>query len=165
VAGIDSDLITLAWLILGILLMVGEVVSPGLVAVFLGAAAVLVAGLRYVGLIEGLAASIFAWMGLSIGLTVTLRRYARRYLPAETSRGQIDEGVQALGQVVEVTADVNDSDDTGRIRYQGTSWPAISTEGVIPKGAQAQLVARQNLAWIVEPLRQLPDGISDEIGD
>lgn len=161
----DSDLITLAWLIIGILLIVGEVAIPGLVAIFLGAAAVLVAGLRYAGLIEGLAASIFAWMGLSVALTAGLRGYVRRYLPAETSRGQIDEGVAAVGQVVDVTADVNDADDTGRIRYQGTTWPAISTEGVIPSGARAKLIARQNLAWIVEPVLELGDGLDEENGD
>ncbi len=156
-----ADLITLAWLIVGLLLIGGEVIIPGLVAVFLGAAAVLVAGLRYVGLIDSLVASIFVWMGASVGFTYTLRGWMKKYLPAESQRGQINEGITSIGEVVEVLVDVTERDASGRIRYQGTTWPATSTDRVIPKGARARLVARDNLAWIVEPLKELEAGDED----
>lgn len=158
-------MITLVWLIVGLVLIVGEAVIPGLVAVFLGVAAVLVAGLRYVGLIDGLIASVFAWMGLSVGLTLSLRGFARRLLPAEISRGQINEQISALGALVDVLVDVREDETSGRIRYQGTTWPATSTVGIIPKGARARLIARENLAWIVEPLGALDEGLAEQNGD
>lgn len=160
-SGLDADIITLAWLIVGLLLIGGEVFIPGLVAVFLGMGALLVAGLRYIGLIDGMVASLFVWMGASVGFTYTLRNTLRKFLPAETERGQIDEGIAALGEIVEVLTDVNEQDASGRIRYQGTTWPATSTDQVIPKGARARLVARDNLAWIVEPVLEIEGGERD----
>ena len=153
---VDQDLFTLIWLGLGVVLILGEVMIPGLISVFLGAAAVLVAGLRWTGLVESFAVSLFAWMGLSVGLIITLRGWVQRYLPAETSWGQASEQLQAIGSMVEVIEEVNEDDNTGRIRYQGTSWPATAVQGRIPKGAQAKLIARDNLAWVVEPIEALP---------
>ena len=53
---------------------------------------------------------------------------------------------------MEVVTGVNAKDPAGRIRYQGTSWPAISLQGDIPAGRKARLLARDNLAWVVEPV-------------
>lgn len=142
------------WLIGGLLLMVSELFLPGIVAVFLGAAAVLVAGLQAVGVIEGLMTSILVWMGLSVGLTVSLRRTVAKYLPAEVTKKNLSQGeADALGVEVEVLETVYEDNTEGRIRYQGTTWPATSTRGTIDKGAAATLVARDNLAWLVEPAR------------
>ena len=41
---------------------------------------------------------------------------------------------------------------TGRISYQGTTWPAVSPEGEIPAGGQARIISRHNIMWIVEPV-------------
>ncbi len=164
-AAFDPQWITIAWLVLGVGLIIGELAIPGLVAVFLGGAALMVAGFRYVGLIESLTASMAAWMGLSVALTVGLRNTVRRYLPAEVSRGEINENVAAVGSVVDVIEAVDDETSNGRIRYQGTSWPATSTRGPIAVGAKARLFARDNLVWIVEPALELGSGLEDEQGD
>lgn len=104
----DQDLLTLIWLGLGLLLIVGELVIPGLVVVFFGVAAVLVSGLRYIGVLEGLIASLFAWAGISFGLILTVRGLAQKYLPSETEYGSANEELQAIGAVVEVVEDVHD---------------------------------------------------------
>lgn len=153
-----DETFTWAWLIGGVLLLLAEIMLPGLVALFLGAAAVIVAGLRFTGLIEGVAMSFAAWMGLSIALTVGLRNTMRRLLPAETSRRNVDEDVEALGTIVDVLETVNEDDSSGRIRYQGTTWSATSTRGQIPAGAKAHLLVRDNLVWLVEPLDELSPG-------
>ncbi len=140
------DWVTALFAIGGALFLLSELFAPGLVALFLGVAALLVAGLRGIGLIESLTLSVFAWMGLSAGLTVTLRNVVKKRLPSVSWRRLTDENVEAVGQVVEVLDEVTEEEGSGRIRWQGTTWPATSTRGVIPKGGRAQLVVRQNLA-------------------
>lgn len=152
---LSHDLLSWIWLVGGVILLLAELVLPGLVAGFLGAAAVLVAGLRFLGVIEGLAASVAAWMGLSVVLTLSLRRWMQRLLPGDVKKSLPLEDTHAFGTLVEVLETIREGDADGRIRWQGTTWPAMSTSGVIPKGARAHLVVRQDLAWLVEPVPAL----------
>lgn len=145
-----SETITWIWLAAGGALALLELLVPGLVIVFLGIAAVLVAGLRFAGVIEDLVASIALWMALSVLLVLTLRRIAVRWFPGDTRRDPGDEELDSYGQVVEVVEDCGPDEPTGRVRYQGTSWPALTLEGTIPKGHRARLLYRHNIAWMVE---------------
>lgn len=152
----EGSIVTWVWLAFGIVLLVSELLAPSLTAVFLGISAVLVAGLRAVGLVSGHAASTGLWL-LGSGLLFWLLRAAllKRYKP-EVTRQLTSEEVRAFGTVVEVVSDVNDQDSSGRIRYEGTSWPAISQSGFLPRGSRARLLHRENLAWVVAPA-EAPD--------
>ncbi len=132
--------------------MAFELVAPGLVVIFMGMSAVLVAGLQWIGLLETLPASLATWMGLSVVLVAVLRRVITRYIPAEVRRDHADEQLSALGQEVEVISGCASQHHEGRIRFQGTSWPARTIEGDIPAGSRARLLYRDNLSWIVEPI-------------
>lgn len=145
-----NNIIIIIWLSVGVLLMILELVIPGMVTVFMGAAAVIVAGLRWIGLVESLGVSIALWMILSAVLVVALRSVLQRFLPSESTHNAADEDTMALGQVVEVIRTCTDDTTTGRIRYQGTTWMAQTLDGEIPAGANARLLYRDNLAWIVE---------------
>jgi membrane protein implicated in regulation of membrane protease activity len=146
-----TDIITLIWLSAGVLLMILELVAPGLVTVFLGAAAVIVAGLRWIGLVESLGVSFALWMILSAVLVIALRSVLQRFLPSESTHNASDEESMALGAVVEVVRTCTGDSTTGRIRYGGTTWMAQTLDGEIPAGSTARLLYRENLAWIVEP--------------
>lgn len=139
------------WLAAGAILMASELAVPGLVVVFLGLAAVLVGLGRWAGLWSSAMGSLTAWFVLSIGLLVVMRTLLARMMPGESSVQSSEEDADALGSIVEVTAEVNAAEPTGRVRYQGSTWPAISLQGVIPAGTKARLLARENLAWVVEP--------------
>ena len=148
---------TWAWIFLvgGLLLVGSELIATSLVGVFLGVAALLVAGLRAVGIVDSVPLSFLAWAVISLALTVPLRPLARKWFTAgdvkrDTSDPETDR--EATGQLVEVVEAISDEADTGRIRFQGTTWQARSTEGRIAAGQQAQLVYRDNLVWIVEPV-------------
>ena len=143
---------TLIWLGVGLTLMALELLVPGLVVIFMGMAAVLVAGLQWVGLLSSLPASLAAWMSLSVVLVAALRKVIGRWLPAEVRQNLIDEDVQAVDQLVPVIAACAPDHERGRIRFQGTSWPARTLEGTIASGARARLLYRDNLSWIVEPV-------------
>lgn len=154
---IDSNTITWIWFVAGILIMLSEIFAPGLVVIFLGAAAIVVAIGRWAGLIESTTASFGVWIVTSLLLVVSLRRMLTKYFPSDTSYQSAEEDSDAFGTVVEVVETVSPDHDRGRIRYQGTTWPAMSQEGTIPSGKKAKLICRNNLAWIVEPSLEADD--------
>ncbi len=148
----DAETITFIWLGAGILMMASEMVLPGMVIGFLGLASVVVAGARSLGLVESLGASLGLWASVSVGLVLGLRNIAQKYFPSEEQTVNIDEDTSMYGTEVIVVSDCDDNSDYGRIRYQGTSWPAKSMEGPIPAGSRAKLVYRDNVAWIIEAI-------------
>jgi len=165
-----TTIVTVFWLAVGVVLIGSEFVAPSLVAGFLGAAALLVAGVRLVGL-ESLPISFLVWIATSAALTVGLRGVLKRMLPGETSRDNTDEELAAFGTVVDVIEPCDDGHQNGRIRFQGTTWPALTTGDPIPAGAKAKLVCRdkEGLGWVIEPLPELEAGAaineSNETGE
>lgn len=145
-----SQIITLVFLVAGIALVLLEMALPGLVVVFLGGAAILVAGLRWLGVLESLEASLVVWMALSVVLMVLLRQMLQKWVPSESRFDGSDEQSMSLGQVVEVVRTCSEGED-GRIRWEGTLWRAQTLGGRIEAGQQARLMYRDNLVWIVEP--------------
>ena len=145
------ETITWFWLVAGILLIVMELFIPGLVVCFLGAAAIIVAGLRWIGLIPGLTESFTVWFITSIVLLLGLRHFLLRWIPSESSYQLTDEDVTAVGSIVEVIQTVSNTDQQGRIRYAGTTWPAVTRQGTLMPGQKAKLLYRDNLVWVVEP--------------
>jgi membrane protein implicated in regulation of membrane protease activity len=159
------DFITWAWLIGGVLLIILELFVPGLVVCFLGAGALLVAFLRWLGVLTGTVNSFTVWFISSIVLLVGLRHFLLRFLPSDRSFQMTDEDLQAVGSVVEVVESVSSGDQKGRVRFGGTTWPAVSKEGTIPKGKKAKLLLRDNLVWTVEPYdaEELPPSHKESI--
>lgn len=153
----DPNFITWSWFIIGILLMLSELLIPGLVVIFFGAAAIIVAIGRWIGLIDTLITSFAVWVVTSLIFAIGLRRLVKRFFPADTSYQPLEEDSDAYGAIVEVIETVTDNNDSGRIRYKGTTWPAISEEGTIQKGKKVKLLYRDNLAWIVEPCSNFND--------
>jgi membrane protein implicated in regulation of membrane protease activity len=146
---LDPTLLTWAFVGGGVLLMLLETVIPGGVAGFLGLGGLVVAGLRAVGLLLDPWTALITWIFLSVGLTIALRPLAMRFVRGDTSLDLTDEDAEAMGQTVRVVKEVGDQ-QTGRIRYRGAEWDARTVEGRLPEGAEAQLLYRDNLTWIVE---------------
>ena len=69
----DTETITLIWLVAGILMMGSEILVPGMVIGFLGLASVIVAGIRSLGLVESLEASLGLWATISVALMKVCR--------------------------------------------------------------------------------------------
>ena len=150
------DAITWIFLIAGALLIASEFVQLSLVSVFLGVSALVVGGLRALGVVESIPLSLLAWSLVSLGLTVPLRPLVRRLLPAgERKFDHAHEDKDAMGVVVDVEQAVDDASSNGRIRFQGTTWSATSTVGTLAKGQKAKILYRDKMVWVVEPLEQL----------
>lgn len=140
---------TIAWLIFGGLLMGAELLIPGLVVVFFGAAAVLVGVASWLGLVSSLGGGVALWLAGSTGLVLATRSTARRLAGGETQRASTDEELDAFGQPVEVLEAVG-PDQEGRIRFRGTTWRARTIEERLAPGDRARIVTRDNQVWIVE---------------
>ncbi len=147
----DSEILT--WLFIGggILLMLLEVFIPGGVALFLGFSGLTVGLLRWIGFLSDPFWAVFAWLFLSVALTIIIRPFIRKYLKGERSFKFADEDYEAIDQVVQVVETVTDTDNSGRIRFQGISWQARTIEGTIEAGQMARISYRENTTWIVEP--------------
>jgi membrane protein implicated in regulation of membrane protease activity len=149
------DPITVAFVVAGIALLVSEVKLPGAVAGFFGAAALLTAGLRGIGLVESLPVSLLLWGIMTTALLVPLRPMVKKLAGrSEVKKDQTDveQDRDAMGEVVDVVEDISDEHDEGRIRFQGTTWQARCTTGSLKRGDKAQLVYRTGSLWVVEPV-------------
>lgn len=146
---LDPTLLTWAFVVGGLLLMAVETVLPGGVAGFLGLGGLVIAGLRALGLLIDPWTAIITWAFLSVGFTLALRPLAMRFIQGDISLALTDEDAEAMGETVEVLEPVGE-EEPGRIRFRGASWDARTVEGRLPKGAEAKLLYRDNLTWIVE---------------
>ena len=162
---LDPTFLTWIFLIGGVLLLFFEVVVPGGVALFLGLGGIVVAALRFIGLLTDPFTAVIAWALLSAGLTVALRPVALRYFGGDSITGITDENAETMGQSVTVTESVS-ADEPGRVRFRGAAWDARTMEGTLPKGAEARIVYRDNLTWVVEPVdhSDLDQELADAIG-
>lgn len=145
------DKTILFWVIFGAVLIIAEVLLPGLVVVFMGLAALLVALGIYLGLLDGFLQITFAWMVISMILIFTLRSFASRYAPGNKEKGNLDEDLDAFGQVVDVQVVESDNPKRGRVSFRGSTWQVQSVEGPLTAGGRARMIKRENLIWLVEP--------------
>ncbi len=147
---LDPTLLTWAFVAGGALLMLIEAVVPGGIAFFLGIGGVAVGGLRALGLLVDPLSSVVTWIFLSTGLTIALRPLMLRFVQGDVSLAMTDEDAEAMGETVTVVEAVG-PESPGRIRFRGATWDARTLEGRLPDGAEAQLLYRDNLTWVVEP--------------
>jgi membrane protein implicated in regulation of membrane protease activity len=162
---LDPTLLTWAFVVGGVALMLIETVVPGGIAFFLGVGGVVVGGLRALGLLADPMTAAVTWVFLSAGLTIALRPLILRFAQGDTSLAMTNEDAEAMGETVAVVEAVG-SDDPGRIRFRGATWEARTLEGTLPEGAEAQLLYRDNLTWVVEPAdhADLDAELSEAIG-
>jgi inner membrane protein len=151
----SGDWLLWTFLIGGLLLVGSEIFHSTLTALFVGVSALVVAGLVGVGVISSVGPAILAWSVMSVVLALPLRPIVKRLMPGERRHDKSNEDDDAVGLVVDVLEPVLEGEVRGRIRHQGTTWPAVCLDGSIPAGGKARLVMRQKQAWVVEPLDML----------
>lgn len=142
------------WIVAGAVLIVLELIVPGMVLVFLGAGALLVALLVWLGLVQTWVASITTWFIASLVLLLVLRGFFQRFISGDAETQSTDEDFDTYGKVVDVVEAIG-PDKEGRIRYRGTTWQAACYDNTLEAGTKAKIVCRENLIWIVEPANSL----------
>ncbi len=138
------------WWFIGLAFVLAEFLLPGLVSVFLGLGAFLVAALAHYGIISGAAEEMIAWFISSIFFLLTLRFVVILYYPSDTRTENVDEDDEVIGQVVILIEGISDN-QKGRIRHSDSTWPVMSAGGEnIDAGEEVEIVGRDNLTWIVK---------------
>ena len=118
-----KDLIVWVWLIAGLIFIVSELIIPGLIVVFLGFAALIVAASLYFGLISGWISAFTMWFIVSLLLTFILRSLFKRFMQGDVEKQNTYENLDVFGEVVEVIERIEPS-KKGRIHFKGTTWTA-----------------------------------------
>lgn len=138
------------WLLVGVLLVFSELIVPGLVTVFLGLAALTVAGLLHLHYIESLAAQLSSWFIISTVYIFSLRILVMRFYPTDTEKQNIDEDKMMIGRQVDVIETIS-AGSPGRVRFGESTWTAVfSGEGEIFPGEKVLIVSRDNISWVVQ---------------
>jgi len=148
------DAETLTWIFLagGIILMLLEFALPGGVAFFLGISGLSIGVLRLFGLLGDPVWAVTAWLLTSIGLTIAIRPFIKKYFKSETFTKIADEDFEAMDQLATVVKELNEDDNSGRIRFDGATWNARSMKGQIQAGRQVAIRYRENTTWVVEAI-------------
>jgi inner membrane protein len=148
----------MAWIYicLGALAMALELVVPGGVVMCLGLAALAIGGVISLGWLESASLAFMLFAILAVVLVLPMQWFLKRISETgDSSISNIDEDSECFGQIVNVCEDVTNDSSKGRIRFQGSEWPAFSHSQAIKKGSSARIIGRDNLIWIIEPYQDL----------
>ena len=134
------------WVILGLVLIGGEVLAPGIFLLWLGLAALLTGAV--VGLVDlGWQAAALVFAGFSLVAVFTGRLLTRRKgEEPDAATGLNDRGRQLIGRVFRLEATMTGGE--GRIRIDDSSWRVTGPE--LLAGSEVRVVRVDGATLIVE---------------
>ncbi len=137
-----------AWLALGLVLAVAEIVIPGVFLIWLAGAAVIVGMLTWF-LPIGVPLQIVIFAALAIVAVFTGRRYlaANPVIPADPLMN--DRGGRLVGEIVVVTSAIEQG-ATGRVRCGDSEW--LAKGPAADPGARMRVIGHQGAVLLVEPV-------------
>jgi len=139
------------WFAIGIILIVLEFQIPGVITIFFGIGAWIVAILcLFLPLSINLQLIIFLLS--SLVLLALLRRFLKTFLDErfDTSGVGEEEMDEFIGQKAVVVEDIT-PDKKGKVEFHGTNWAAEAYE-TIPKGATVEIINKKNITLIVNKI-------------
>jgi membrane protein implicated in regulation of membrane protease activity len=140
-----------AWLVIGVVLMIAELIIPGGVIFFLGAACVVVGSAIWVGLVTAWTGALTLFFVTSLLLVIGLRAVVSRFAEGDSSKGNTLEILDDIDSLVEVDEAIGPGDVPGVVTFRGTQWKAVGDGAEIPAGDQARVVSRENITLVVVP--------------
>ena len=140
------------WVCLGVILMLAELIVPGGIVVFLGAAGVLVAGALQFGLVDGWVQSLTLWFVLSLVLLLAFRGVTQKLVGGEQRVDDTDEEMAIYQKTARVVETIGPGQHQGRVSFQDSTWPALGNGEQIESGSLVRIICHDNIALVVEPL-------------
>ncbi len=138
------------WFIIGMVLMLAELLLPGLIVFFFGAGAWVTAICLFFFDI-GINTQLAIFLLSSVFFLVTLRRLIRRkYSESKTGESARLED-EYIGKVATALEDFG-ADLPGKVSFKGVAWEAVSKESV-RKGQQLVITGFESIKLFVEPLK------------
>ncbi|MGA9995155.1 MAG: NfeD family protein [Pyrinomonadaceae bacterium] len=120
------------WTVLGVILIIAEVFTPGFVLLWFGIGALAAAFAGIVG-ISSLSLQFLIFIVVSIALTAASRTIFVNYFSREKSGTDLKTGVDSLpGQVGTVVSSSRGALNEGAVKVYGSTWTAYPAEGEPP---------------------------------
>ena len=146
------------WTVLGVLLIIAEVFTPGFVLLWFGVGALAAAFGALLGV--GLPLQFLIFLFVSIILTAASRTIFVRYFTRDDKEGAIKFGAEALpGKVGTVVTSSRGALNEGAVKVFGSVWTAYPAEGEPPLEAGDRVVVEslRGASIFVRRLDVVPD--------
>ena len=137
------------WLVLGLVLAVAELATPGgFYLLFFGVAAALVGGLAAFDLAGPLWAQLLLFTIFSLGAVAMFRSRLLKLMQTDPQRPSIDTLVGEIGSAVDAIS----PGDVGRVELRGAVWSARNAaRAAVTPGTRCRVVSVDGLLLLVEP--------------
>ncbi len=142
--------IKMLWFIAGLILILLEFVAPGVIIVFFGIGAWVVAAAMWIGLIDSPPAQCLTFALSSLVFLFGLRRFVTPWFVGGSSNGGECVEDEFIGKTVRVVRAIGGGDNTGKVELKGAEWTA-RCHVAIPVGNSATVIQRDGLVLIVKP--------------
>lgn len=137
---------TLAWAVIGLILLIAELLTVSFILCFIGLGALIVALTTWIGITSSFSSQLIVFSLSALLLLFALRRSARKLFA-----GHADLPPDYAGQKVTVIKAIPAGGE-GTIRYRGSDWLAFAdTDRNIPEGAIVQIEAIEGIRVKVKP--------------
>ncbi|MER3427306.1 MAG: NfeD family protein [Pyrinomonas sp.] len=153
-----NDLAWILWTVLGLILIIAEIFTPGFVLLWFGIGALAAAFTSIIGF--GYVAQFITFLLVSAALTAASRTIFARYFVREGEGSGIKTGVDALpGKVGTVVAASHGALNEGAVKVYGSVWTAYPAEGEAPLQAGERVIVErvQGASIYVRRLDALPE--------
>ena len=155
----DFEYAWIFWTVLGVILIIAEVFTPGFVLLWFGIGALAAAFAGIVG-ISSLSLQFLIFALVSIALTAASRTIFVNYFSREKTGASLKTGVDSLpGQVGTVVSSSRGALNEGAVKVYGSTWTAYPAEGEEPLEAGDRVAVErvQGASIYVRRVGHLPD--------
>jgi membrane protein implicated in regulation of membrane protease activity len=122
----------IGWVILGLILIVAEIFTPGFVLLWFGIGALVAAFMGIIG-IDSLGLQFLTFAIVSMGLTVASRTIFVNYFSREKTGDSLRTGADSLpGKIGTVVSSSRGALNEGAVKVFGSTWTAYPAEGEEP---------------------------------
>lgn len=143
------DILWWHWLVLGLILVAGELATPGgFYLVFFGLAAIVVGLLASAGLAGPVTVQVLGFSVLSVGLLLLFRARLLSWMQRDPQSPAIDTLVGEVATTIEPLA----PHAVGKVELRGTSWSARNaSDAAIAAGQRCRVARVEGLMLHVRP--------------
>lgn len=137
------------WFVIGLILMILEFMIPGLITIFFGIGAWVVAAICLFANIS-LNLQLLIFIVVSIIFLASLRKWFQRIFAGKYGESPVgdDDADEFIGKKAMVTKKISPK-QTGKVAFRGTYWDAEANEK-IPEGAVVEIIDKKNITLFVK---------------
>ena len=137
----------IVWFLIGLGLIVAELAIPGIILVFLGVAAWVVAILDWCG-VDYFSLQLWVFGLTSLALVIFARRFVKSWFRGSERKAEGDLDEEFVGKIVSVVEAIEPG-DFGKVELKGAQWKAFA-DTTLEAGTKAVVIARDNITLEVK---------------